>query len=202
MLKRIFSSFGKNHWKAYAIYVNAEYIDGGILHSDQIIISKSFYKIHISLGTNQRGNAGLVYTRFRCAYTSLSPLYFKIKKRSCFSWLFSQKKLKCLPNTSILYNYSIKFNSEDKICLFLSDSLFIDHLYTLSNFKFLSEKDDGLYGPSFPSNEHQLCIEILQEIKSPLEFNKVITILDYAMELLLKHQFLSAEAGTLDYKKT
>ena len=92
MLKRFFSSFEKNHWKAYAISVNAEYIDGGILHSDQIIISKSFYKIHISLGTNQRGNPGLVYTRFQSAYTSINPLYFKIKKGSFFSWLFSQKK--------------------------------------------------------------------------------------------------------------
>jgi len=175
------SLFPKNNtWKSFALSIGADFIDGGFLHSDQINIHRNFYSINIRLGTNQRGNAGFMYTRFRCAYTSLQPLYFKIKKRGWFSSLFSYKQKQ---RHAIEQKYIISSNG---LGILLSQKELWRRLDQLHSFKFVSEKDDGLYGPAFNTNEHQLCLEILRELKDSQHLTNAIAIIDETMLVLLQ----------------
>jgi hypothetical protein len=196
MFKRVLSSIGKNPWKAYAESIGADYISGGMLHSDKIIIAKHFYTIQINLGTNHRGNAGLIYTRFRTAYASENPLYFTIKKRGLFSKLWHTKSTN---DYTILDEYIISHQTAEGISLLVSDSAFWKQIATLKHFKFASEKDDGIYGPTFPKNEHQLCIEILEEVINPAELENTVQLIHFTVDMLLKAGYIITCPATVKY---
>lgn len=198
MFKKIVSKLSSNPWKAYAQSIDAEYIDGGFLKSDQIVLQKSFYKIFISLGTNQRGNAGFVYTRFRCAYISSQPLYFSIKPHFFLSklWfaIFSSRN-----QSASIGNYIVKANTKESLQVLLHQKELWLLLKQLPSFKFYSEKNDGIYGPEFLEDQHQICLELLREVKTAQEFDKALAVIDFTIDLLLKQGFLSAQETIVLY---
>lgn len=199
MFKKILSSFATNSWKSFALSTGAEYIDGGILKSDKIIVKRSFYEITISLGTNQRGNTGFMYTRFRCAYTSTDPIYFKIERRSFIAKLFYVKNDHNPLIKKRKKEYVIRATSLKKFDEVLQYDPLWESLQGLFDFKFMSEKDDGLYGPNFNNNEHQLCIEVLRELKDHGDLSKIISLIDLTMDLLLQSGHLTPQQASITY---
>ncbi len=199
MLKKIRSSFATNSWKSFALSIGAEYIDGGILKSDKIVVKRLFYNITISLGTNQRGNTGLVYTRFRCAYTSNNPIYFKIERRSLVAKLFYAKN----DHNPIIQKrrkeYLISSSTQKHFDHVLQYDPLWEALSGIFHFKLVSEKDDGLYGPSFNSHEHQLCIEILREIKDHKDLSKIIALIDLTMDVLHHSGHIIPQHTSINY---
>ncbi len=199
MFERLKSLLPKNAWRTYASSIGAKFVDGGFLHSDQIIIERNFYSINIRLGTNQRGNPGFRYTRLRCAYTAENPLYFSIQKLDSVTKILL-KQTDVNSGQLIAHKFNLSSNAITTLQFILVQD---DHLWKLLDdfnlYKFSSEKDDGLYGPVFPQNEHQLCLETLGEMKDPQEFDKAINILDHTMAVLLQFGHLSPQRTTIAY---
>ena len=144
MFKKFISSLAKNPWKTYAASIGAEYIDGGF-QSDRIIVNDQNCTIIITIGTNQRGNSGFRYTRFRCSYTSTVSPYFSIKPKKfhLMKGLFSRKN----PNPITIQKlYNISASKEELFSMLSEDDQFCLFLNILSVFNYSSEKDDGEYG--------------------------------------------------------
>jgi len=197
MFKKLLSSLAKNPWKSYAASIGAEYIDGGF-HSDRIIVTRQEVTVVVTVGTNQRGNSGFRYTRFRCSYTSDQSPYFSIKTKTFYSFkgLFSKKKQNCLPIQNL---YDISIQKEELFSLLSDDHQFCMHLDALSAFKYTSEKDDGEYGPVFLPTEHQLCLELLGEIEEAPLLAAGIGIIFATVDLYRNHGLLNAEKSTVCY---
>lgn len=179
MFKKFLSSIAKNPWKTYAASIGAEYIDGGF-HSDRIIVHDQNATILITLGTNQRGNRGFRYTRFRCSYTSPQSPYFSIqpKKNNLFKGFFSNEEL-----------FSI-LSEDDQVC---------DLLNKISIFKYSSEKDDGEYGPIFLPTEHQFCLELEGEIEEAPILDTGIGIILATVRVFRNNDLLGVEKSTVQY---
>ena len=200
MLKKLLSSFAKNPWKLYAVSVGADYIDGGFLHSDRIVAHHHFFSVIVSIGTNQRGNNGYRYTRFRCSYISNQQTYFSIKSKrfhmGFVKGLFSKKTTATLPIQKL---YDISTPKEELISMLFEDQKFCTLLNTLSAFKFLSEKDDGEYGPDFLPAEHQLCLELEGEVEDAELLSAGIGIILATVELFVNNGLLKQEKSSVIY---
>ncbi len=194
MFKKFLSSLAKNPWKSFATSIGAEYIDGGF-HSDRIILHKDNITIVISLGTNQRGNSGFRYTRFRCSYTSECAPYFSIKTKG-MKGFFSKKKQEALPVQKL---YDISTPKEELFSMLCNDDQFCHFLNSLSIFKYSSEKDDGEYGPAFLAHEHQLCLELEGEIEEDSILTMGIGIILATIHLFSNNGLLSTEKSTVNY---
>jgi len=197
MFKKFLSSLAKNPWKSYAATIGAEYIDGGF-HSDRIIVHHPNATVIITIGTNQRGNRGFRYTRFRCSYTSYHTPYFSIRRKKFFSMKgpFSEK----FPNPLSIQNlYDISAPKEDVISKLSEDDQFCLLLNSISIFKYSSEKDDGEYGPTFLPTEHQFCLEIEGEIEEDSVLEAGIGIILATVRVFRNNDLLSAEKSTVQY---
>jgi hypothetical protein len=197
MFKKLLSSLANNPWKSYAASIGAEYIDGGF-QSDRIVVKEELLTVMVSIGTNQRGNSGFRYTRFRCSYTSHQAPYFciKPKKFQLMKGLFKKKDSAPLPIHQL---YDISTLKEELIPLLLTDDSFCIFLNSLSDFKYVSEKDDGEYGPTFLPTEHQLCLELEGEIEDAPILAAGIGIVLATAHLLRKNEWLCAEKSTVLY---
>lgn len=197
MFKKLLSSLAKNPWKSYAASIGAEYVNGGF-QSDRIIVYKDPTTIVISLGTNQRGNSGFRYTRFRCSYTSVNAPYFyiKTKKFKSLKNLFSKKNKERLPIQKL---YNISTPNEELLSKFCDDDQFCYFLNNLSFFKYASEKDDGEYGPTFLAHEHQLCLELEGEIEEEYILTMGIGIILATIDLFKNNGLSSTEKSTINY---
>jgi hypothetical protein len=197
MFKKFLSSLAKNPWKSYAASIGAEYIDGGF-QSDRIIVNDQNVTITVSIGTNQRGNSGFRYTRFRCSYTSSHSPYFSIKPKKfhLMKGLFSKKEPDPLPIQKL---YDISAPKEELFSMLFSDDQFCVLLNTISVFKYSSEKDDGEYGPVFLSTEHQFCLELEGEIEEAPLLDAGIGIILATVRLFRNNDLLGAEKSTVQY---
>lgn len=197
MFKKFLSSLAKNPWKTYAASIGAEYIDGGF-HSDRIIVNDQNVTIIITLGTNQRGNRGFRYTRFRYSYTSSHSPYFSIKPKSFFSMKgsFFEKKSNSL---SIQNLYDISAPKEELFSLLSEDDQFCLLLNKISIFKYSSEKDDGEYGPTFLPAEHQFCLELEGEIEESPLLDTGIGIILATARVFRNNDLFSAKKSTVQY---
>lgn len=197
MLKKFLSSLAKNPWKSYAASIGAEYIDGGF-QSDRIIVNDQNVTIIVTIGTNQRGNSGFRYTRFRCSYVSSQSPYFSIKPKKfhLMKGLFS--KIDSHP-LSIDKLYDITTPKEELFSMLYEDDQFCHLLNTISIFKYSSEKDDGEYGPVFLPTEHQFCLELEGEVEEALLLDAGIGIILATVRLFRNNDLLSAEKSTVQY---
>ena len=197
MFKKFLSSLAKNPWKSYAASIGAEYIDGGF-QSDRILVKDQEVTVIVSLGTNQRGNSGYRYTRFRCSYTSEQSPYFSIrpKKFHLLQGLFSKKKSVLLPIQKL---YDISSPNEELFSMLFADDQFCALLNRLSIYNYSSEKDDGEYGPIFLPTEHQLCLELEGEIEDADSLAAGIGIILATVSLLRTNGLLSDENSTVNY---
>jgi len=193
------SSLAKNPWRSYALSIGAEYIDGGFTSSDRIIVHQKDHFIVISIGTNQRGNSGYRYTRFRCSYTSNQSPYFSIRtKRFHFGLIkyFFKKKTDQLPIQKL---YDISTLKEELFPILFEDEKFCTFLTALGPFKFLSEKDDGELGPVFLRHEHQLCLELEGEIEEDKMLSAGIGIVFATVDILKNNGLMRQEKSTVIY---
>ena len=197
MFRKFLSSLAKNPWKTYAASIGAEYIDGGF-HSDRIIVNDQNITLFITIGTNQRGNRGFRYTRFRCSYTSSHSPYFIIKPKKLFSikGLFSKKDSSPL---SLQNLYDVSFPKDELLYILSEDEIFCFLLNKISIFKYSSEKDDGDYGPTFLPTEHQLCLELEGEIEEASLLDTGIGIILATVRLFRNNDLLGAEKSTVQY---
>lgn len=200
MFKKILSSLAKNPWRSYAASIGAEYIEGGF-QSDRIIVRDKYATVVISIGTNHRGNSGFRYTRFRSSYTSANSPYFSIqpKKFNSLKRLFAKRDHHPLP---IQKRYDISTPKEELfsiLSILFEDDDFCNFLNSLSDFKYVSEKDDGEFGPTFLSTEHQLCLELENEIEEAHLLTAGIGIILATVRLLGKNGLLSVENSTVIY---
>ncbi|MDB5257666.1 MAG: hypothetical protein JWM14_2361 [Chitinophagaceae bacterium] len=197
MFKKILSALAKNPWKTYAASIGAEYIDGGF-QSDRIIVNDQNFTIIITLGTNQRGNTGFRYTRFRCSYTSSQSPYFSIKPKKfhLMKGLFSKKDPNLLPIQKL---YDITAPKEELFSILSEDDEFCLLLNNISIFKYSSEKDDGEYGPTFLPSEHQFCLELEGEIEEASLLDAGIGIILATVRLFRNNDLFNAEKSTVQY---
>lgn len=195
MLKKFLASLAKNPWKSYAASIGAEYVDGGF-HSDRIIVNENDFTVIVTIGTNQRGNKGFRYTRFRCSYTSDQSYYFCIQPKKMLKGLFSNAKSYSLPVKKL---YDISTPKEELFSILSGDDQFCTLLNTLTIFKFSSEKNDGEYGPDFLSTEHQFCLELEGEIEEDSILTAGIGIILATVRLYHTNGLLSAAKSTVRY---